>query len=226
MSPCALLALQDQSGHAAEVREKIGAILARDEFGERRKGAGSWIAERIDDFLSWLGHLFGFESLHVGPAFVWVFYVVLALIVLTLLTVIVRSLLRWRRAEEAPGSDEFASLDEEALRARVARLRSEARAAAARGEHALALRLSFWALVIGLSDRGDLEYRDAWTNRELLQRGKPRADVRARLAPLVPELDEKSFGHAEATSADCARLEALCDELLGRSTLGTAGAAR
>ena len=210
----ALLA-QDSVQRAAQVRERIDAILARDEFGERHAGPGSWIAERVWEFLRWLGHLFGFESANVANVFVVGFYVLIGLVVATLLYVIVRGILRLRRAAAAPTSGAFVDEDEEALRARVLRLRHEARAAAARGEHALALRLSFWALVMGLSERGDLEYRDAWTNRELVQRGKPRADVRARLAPLVPELDAKSFGHVEATSDDCARLERLCDELLG-----------
>jgi hypothetical protein len=100
---------------------------------------------------------------------------------------------------------------------RVARLRAEARAADARGEHVLALRLEFTALVCGLGERGDLEYRDAFTNRELLERGRPGREAEALLRPLVPELDAKSFGGEPASHADFLALSALCDRLVGVS---------
>ena len=72
------------------------------------------------------------------------------------------------------------------------------------------------ALVLGLSERGELEYRDAWTNRELLERGSPRRDVAPILAGLVPRLDAQSFGHEPAGPADVENLSSLCDRLLGR----------
>jgi len=100
--------------------------------------------------------------------------------------------------------------------ASVAALRREARAAAARGDRLGALRLLFRALVLGLSERGELEYRDAWTNRELLERGSPRRDVAPLLAGLVPRLDAQSFGREPAEPADVEHLASLCDRLLGR----------
>ncbi|HZO10199.1 MAG TPA: DUF4129 domain-containing protein, partial [Myxococcota bacterium] len=88
--------------------------------------------------------------------------------------------------------------------------------AAARGDRVAALRLLFRALVLGLSQRGELEYRDAWTNRELLERGAPPRDVAPVLAALVPRLDAQSFGHEPAVAEDVERLAALCDRFLGR----------
>ena len=72
-----------------------------------------------------------------------------------------------------------------------------------------------FALVVGLGRRGNLEYRDAWTNRELLARGRPSTEVATLLSPLVDELDRKMFGRDETTAADVERLETLCSRWLG-----------
>jgi hypothetical protein len=77
------------------------------------------------------------------------------------------------------------------------------------------MRLEFTALVVGLGQRGDLEYREAFTNRELLERGRPGAEAERMLRPLVPELDRKSFGGEPAAPGDVARIAALCDRWLG-----------
>ena len=77
------------------------------------------------------------------------------------------------------------------------------------------MRLYFRALVLGLSERGELRYRDAWTNRELLELGAPRRDVLPLLLPLVPRLDAQSFGREPTTAEDVDRLASLCDRLLG-----------
>lgn len=96
-------------------------------------------------------------------------------------------------------------------------LLEEARAARDAGDLVRALRLAFFALVVGLGRRGDLEYRDAWTNRELLERGAPSSEVRARLAPLVDELDAKGFGRQPTRREDVERLVALCERWLGEA---------
>jgi hypothetical protein len=88
-----------------------------------------------------------------------------------------------------------------------------AREAADRGDHVAALRLLFRTLVVGLSERGELAYRDSWPNRELLERGAPKRDVLPILAPLVPRLDAQSFGREPAGPDDVARLTAVCDRL-------------
>ena len=97
-------------------------------------------------------------------------------------------------------------------------LLAEARAARARGDLPLALRLFFFALVVGLGRVGDLEYHDAWTNRELLQRGSPSPQVARSLEGVVRELDLKGFGRVPTVAGDVDRLEALCSRLLGGAT--------
>ena len=100
------------------------------------------------------------------------------------------------------------------LEERLRRLRAEAAAARAAGDLRLALRTNLFALVLGLGRTGDLVYRDAWTNRELLARGKPSKAVRALLEPLVRELEPKEFGSGDVLPSDVDRLEALVEEHL------------
>jgi hypothetical protein len=75
--------------------------------------------------------------------------------------------------------------------------------------------LFFFALVVGLGRAGDLEYHDAWTNRELLQRGSPSPRLARALEDLVRELDLKGFGCVPTVEDDVNRLEALCKSMLG-----------
>jgi hypothetical protein len=138
-------------------------------------------------------------------------WIVLGVVFVVVAWVVIRSL-RVRRARTSSPTPESPAISRAQ---RVSALRSAARAADARGEHVLALRLEFTALVVGLGERGDLEYRESFTNRELLERGKPGRHAESLLRPLVPELDRKSFGGEAATHADFARLAALCDGLLG-----------
>ena len=95
----------------------------------------------------------------------------------------------------------------------------------ARGDSRLALRKLIFALVLGLGVRGDLRYRDSWTIRELLRRGRPSEEAQAVLVPLVSELEAKEFGRAETTEEDLDRLEALCDRHLGLAPGATGEAA-
>lgn len=191
------------------VRRAVDEVMASSEF---RRGETvfdrffAWIA----DFLSDLFPDVQFSSDAVGEVVQVVAWIVLALVAL----LVVRAVVRARRGDRAPGASAAAEDPKIERARRVAGLRERARAADARGEHLLALRLEYTALVVGLGERGDLEYRDAYTNRELLERGKPGRDAEAILRPLVPELDEKSFGGGAATRDDYARLSALCDRLL------------
>jgi len=93
---------------------------------------------------------------------------------------------------------------------RVRDLLVQAREAREAGELRRALRLFLFALVVGLGERGDLRYREAWTNRELLRRGAPSERAAALLGPLVEELEEKEFGRAPIDEADVGRLDELC----------------
>lgn len=190
------------------IQRAVEGVLARDEFARAVQREPSWLEQRWDDFTDWLERTFQLELGGAGDLLATVVYVLLAAAVIFLA---VRLVMAWiRRRRETPE----AAL-ENARAVRVAELLAAARAARASGDVVAALRLHFWALVIGLSERGDLEYRDAWTNRELVERGRPRPEVERLLAALVPGLDAKSFGHAPASDADVEELAQLCREHLG-----------
>ena len=197
-----LTCLQDR----AQVRETIDRILAEKEFRPKR-GLGAWIAEQFENLVRWIEKLFGFHGEGSARA-VLVTFLILAAVLLG--WAFARSLARRRPVSAA--LEPARTADRRA--ATVAALRAAAREAAARGDHLAALRLAFRALVVGLSERGELAYRDAWTNRELLDRGAPRREVLPLLAALVPRLDAQSFGREPATPEDFARIDALCDRLL------------
>jgi hypothetical protein len=110
-----------------------------------------------------------------------------------------------RRAQPSAGSKRRGD-----VRVRVDELLRQAGLAREQGQRLAALRLYFAAYVIALSRRGDLELREAWTNRELVERGTPSAELRASLSPLVSELDELVFGARTVTDEHLDRLEGLC----------------
>jgi len=97
----------------------------------------------------------------------------------------------------------------------VAALRGEAAAAAERGDFVLALRFYLFALVVGLGEHGDLEYRSSWTNRELIERGNPQPEIKLELTRLFDELDPLIFGRRGVGQADVERLARVCDDYLG-----------
>ncbi len=209
--PLAFL-LQDR----ARVRDTIDRILSDKEFRPAKSGLGDWIAEKFEKLVDWISELFGIPSAGSARA-VLITFLILAAVLFG--WALLRALARRRPAAVglagAPVADRRA--------ATVAALRAAAREAAARGDHLAALRLAFRALVVGLSERGELAYRDAWTNRELLERGAPRREVLPLLAALVPRLDAQSFGREPATAEDFARIDSLCDRLLAtREATGAA----
>ncbi len=187
-----------------EVREALEGVL------RRRTDEPPSLLDRV---LEWLGDVLGAEgSRAVGEVVLWIVLVVLAVLLVVFLVRIARD-----------GWNPTARLELETAAAgptvaeRVALLRAEAAQARARGEHRLALRKLFFALVLGLGSRGDLEFRDAWTYHELLARGRVTRARDALLAPLVNELEAKEFGDEPVHPADLERLEELCDRHLGAS---------
>jgi len=193
------------------VRSSIDEILSRSEFSGRRGAFGQWLDDTLDKILSAIGDLFGIAPGAAGGAIVVIAYVALG----AALAWIVWRIVRARIATQNSAPDAPAPNSIEARRARVADLRRAAGAARATGNHVLALRLYFTALVVGLGERGDLEYRDAWTNRELLERGEPSEKIERTLSPLVRDLDAKSFGGVVAIDADVAQMSRVVDDLLG-----------
>jgi len=200
----ALHALQG-SIPAQRVRDELAEILARSELRQRES-----LLERLIDWLA--PHLGTDEVQAVGEVLQVLF---LAAAITGVLLVLRRAWLTFR----APGleQEEAAEAGARDARARVQELAAAARAARAGGDLRLALRLLFQALLFALGGRGDLELHAAWTNRELLRRGKPARATRALLEPLVRELEPKEFGSAPVDAADVERLEALlAPHLAGR----------
>lgn len=195
------------------VRATLERVLARPEFQPEKHPLREWFSGKVKDLVHWIRDFFGVSPEAADRIFAWMFYLFIALVAASLVAWVVRAALRARQRRRTRSERGVAPRDVRAER--VAELEARAREAEARGDHALALRLYFWALVVGLGQRGGLEYRDAWTNRELLERGAPAPDVDRVLRPLVPELDRKTFGSGGAEAEDVARLSKLCADMLG-----------
>lgn len=160
----------------------------------------------------WLSDKFSslFKGLEGSSDALIVLLVVLSLaFVIALVVVMVRGRAgRWR------GRDPRGVEPSEAVRVRVAELRARARAAELDGDLVLALRTHLFALVVGLGEVGDLEFRPTWTDRELLQRGHPEPRVRQWLGGLLDDLDPKTFGHRAVSVEDVRRLDGLSAKVL------------
>jgi len=194
---------------AERVREIAAEVLARPEFRPREE---SWLQRFLRDVVDAIN--LPPAAAEVGWVALWVLAGLGALFLGWLLAHLMTDGPLARRTRAGAGLR--ASPPD--VQRRVDELRARAQAARAAGDLLLALRLHFAALVVALGTRGDIEYRDAWTNRELLARGRPSEPVAALLAPLVEELDRKSFGGAPASEEDVERVEHLTRQLLGGPT--------
>ncbi len=185
-----------------QVRRELDRILASPEFSSEQSVGEEvieWILERLD----------GADVGAGSRMLFWSFAILVGLLLVLLLYKILR--IAWvgsRQAEEvlaAPVS----------IRDRVRELRLSARQASSEGDLPRALRLLFFGLVLGLGDRGDLEFREAWTEREILRRGNPRPRARELLERLLGEMEAKRFGGESVDLADVERLEGICEQFLG-----------
>ena len=172
----------------------------------------------VEEFFDWLGDLFDFGGIGEGVFDLTTFTMqavvfVVGVVVVWLGVKYVMQALGGRESAKpvTPGAKEL-------TRNRVAELRAAASAAEEAGDHLLALRLYFFALVVGLGERGELAYNDAWTNRELMERGTPTTQIVETLQPLLGELDQMSFGERQVEASDVSRFELLCDRWLGSLT--------
>jgi len=177
------------------VAKALEEVLARGEF----QGDHSLLGDHVGNLFSGFG-----EGLaETSEVMVRLFPVLLVLLFAYLLFRAKRE----GRAVVAPGRSGSSA---PGMRERVSRLVSEARSARAAGDLRRSLRLFCSALVVGLGASGDVSYREAWTNRELLRRGQPKAAARRLLEELVRELEGKEYGREEITAADLEHLEELC----------------
>ena len=183
------------------VREVVGDVLNR---ADLRESEPTFLDELIEDFL---------QSLDFSPGAFSAAKDVLIVIGIVLIVLLILVALRmFFRGGSAVSAGEGPAL---LVRTRVAELRRLAGRAREGGDLQLALRYLLFALVVGLGQRGNLQYRDSWTNRELLERGRPSDRVRGILAPLIRNLEAKEFGREAVTEADVEALDELCARWLG-----------
>jgi len=199
--------MQDPSPrNPLEVQRALEEILQRDAQPE----VSAW--ERV---MLWLEEVFSFSWTPNSTAPDWLEGMVKVLVLLAAvgLVILVLRLVAHQVAQRRKRA-EGGELDIPVFE-RVALLRLEAQAARRAGHWKLALQKQFFALVLGLGERGDLEFRDAWTNRELLKLGSPAPEVLRVLSPLLEELEPKEFGRVEVEARDLDRLEELAGEYFG-----------
>jgi len=197
---------------AGRIEAALAEVLERPEFQEQEP---SFLTELVEDFFEWLGGLFSTEEAGAAAgAGVDALLILLAVFGAMALLLLLVEVARSRARRERPASS---LLVPEEVAHRVSELRREARSAEGEGDWIRALRLYFFATVVGLGERGDLDYRDAWTNRELFERGQPTPETRELLSPLVAELDHHSFGGRPTDAAGVQVFSEACDRLLGRS---------
>lgn len=200
-------AAQQATAGGARVRSVVEEVLSRPEFEGDSNPLENLLGSALGDFFEWLFGLMPDIGVSSDSAeLLGIVLAVLAGVGLVLL------LVRFVRRRQPSQGDQ--GLDPERA-ARVDELRRRAREAEAAGDLTLALRLHFFALVVGLGQRGRLVYSDAFTNRELLERGEPGPEVERLLRPLVDELDEHSFGRRPTGPDEVARFAGLCERLLG-----------
>ncbi len=163
----------------------------------------------------WLADKFGslFEGLGDSSD---VLIVVLGLLSLAFVSALLVAAVRGRGRRPGRWRGRGARSDQEsrAMQLRVAELRARARAAELDGDLVLALRTHLFALVVGLGEVGDLEFRPTWTDRELLERGHPEPRVKEWLGGLLDDLDPKTFGHQRVGVEDVRRLDGLSAQVL------------
>ncbi len=194
---------QDPIG-AEVVRERAKEIIAGLSPASASKNWLQRLLEHFDPFRHVGSWMFDY-----GSWVAYTLYFLAAAAVIGLVILLVRQI-EWRRAR-SPGLADAGQAAQ--VRERVANLLRRAREARNAGERLAALRLFFAAFVIGLSRRGDLEFREAWTNHELAQRGAHTPELRATLTPLVLELDLLVYGGREISDAQLNRLEELVEGL-------------
>ncbi|MDP6540416.1 MAG: DUF4129 domain-containing protein [Planctomycetota bacterium] len=197
-----------QGAEPERVHALVREILAGEAYARERERS-TWLA----DLVEWLGDLFDWQpspgSVSLAMDAVRIALGVAGAAAGVWLFVLLGRHLR-ERWERTGTQGTGAALDR-----RVAKLRAAAAAAQGRGDRIEALRLYFFALVVGLGERGELRYRESWTPRELLARGELRPAVHAALTPLMADLDAHSFGRRPAGEDDVRRYAELCSRLLG-----------
>ena len=198
------MSLLQEPVDAERVHEVLRSIMEREGIPREPAESGAltqWLADKF-------GSLFdGLEG--SSDALIVVLIVLSVAFVITLGIAAARGRAgRWR------GRDARRVEKSQAVRLRVEELRARARAAEMDGDLVLALRTHLFALVVGLGEVGDLEFRPTWTDRELLERSHPEPRVKQWLGGLLDDLDPMTFGHRLVSVEDVRRLDGLSAKVL------------
>jgi hypothetical protein len=175
-----------------EVRRTAAEVFARPEFNSGA-GVSNWLIRAVQDFFAWLGSLST-----VNPALFWVIFIGCLLLLALLLTHIVYTVVRAirfggnaaRRRQEREAAERRQRLS--------ATFRSEATAAAGRGDFTEAIRCLFLSLVYRFDEQGRVGFPKSRTNHEYLALLDADRPVRDELAVFVDTLDDHWYGQQPA----------------------------
>lgn len=177
-------------------------------------GADEPLPEDVDGFsFEWLRH--------VGGVVRFLFWAVLAVVVVLLLRALARHLseeLKRRRHEErVPVLLEAAPAAPAPRETNVDRLLERAKAEAARGDFALALSSAHAAALHALEDRGLVKVHRSRTNGDYLRQLGDHRGEREQMRGIVRDVESVQFGHDVASAETFSRVLGAVSALTGRS---------
>ncbi|MFO0809515.1 MAG: DUF4129 domain-containing protein [Gemmataceae bacterium] len=170
-----------------QVRRAVDEVFKRPEFGEQ---VNWWLIalKPLIAFFRWLGTLSS-----VDPILFWVIFIgSLLLLVLMILLIVFQLRSAFATSSRRPGAKAAAA--ERARRS--AECRALATDCAARGDYTEAVRQLFLSLVYLYDEKGRINFRQAYTNREYLGLLDDQRDARAGLQLFVDALDDHWYGQS------------------------------
>lgn len=188
---------------ADDVRAAADRVFARPEFRPSEPGPVNWLLRQLGDFFRWLGTLYD-----GSPLLFWTLLVG-CLVLLVLMLVLIGFQLRTVFA----GGGRRAEADRAERVRRSAEYAAEADRRAAAGDFTEAVRYLFLSLVYRFDERGRVNFRTAYTNREYLGLLADRATVQGPLRLLVDTLDDHWYGQRPCDRPQYDRCRAVYDRL-------------
>jgi hypothetical protein len=174
-----------------QIRRTADEVFSRPEFGPDA-GVPNWFLKAIGQFFRWLGSLAS-----VNPMLFWIILGGCVLFLIALVGYAVASL-GWGFEFGASAARRRAAAAAAERRRRSAEFRTEAAAAAGRGDFTEAIRCLFLALVHRLDEQGRIGFQKARTNREYLGLLDADPNVRGELTVFVDTLDDHWYGQRPA----------------------------
>jgi hypothetical protein len=190
---------------ADEIRQAAVRVFARPEFRPTETGAGGWLLRQLAEFFQWLGGLY-----EAAPALFWLILIGCVIALVGLIALMVFQV----RSAFAGGRGRRAGSAEQAERARrSAAYRDEADRRAAAGDYTEAVRHLFLSLVYRFDERGRINFRGEYTNREYLDLLSDRGSIRDAVRVLVDTLDDHWYGQRPCGRPQYEQCRAVYDRL-------------